>query len=188
MRILFIRHGETEGNQKKRYIGSSDEELCLQGREKLLQCLYESVELVVCSPMRRCRQTADVIYPDMVPVVYENLRECDFGEFEGKNYKELEGNANYQRWVDSGGKLPFPGGEDAEDFKERSVQAFLEAVQEHAERRSIAFVVHGGTIMAVLERLAVPAKSFYDYNVKNGRGYVTEWDRDAKALHILDKI
>ena len=47
------------------------------------------------------------------------LKECDFGDFENKNYKELSGNPDYQAWIDSGGALPFPGGEDPEGFRNR---------------------------------------------------------------------
>lgn len=36
-----------------------------------------------------------------------DFRECDFGIFEGKNYEELKENRDYQRWLDSGGVLPF---------------------------------------------------------------------------------
>lgn len=39
--------------------------------------------------------------------IIEELAECDFGEFENKNYKELEGNPHYQEWIDSNGTLPF---------------------------------------------------------------------------------
>lgn len=49
--------------------------------------------------------------------IIEELSECDFGEFENKNYKELSGNQDYQRWIDSNGTLPFPGGESREAFK-----------------------------------------------------------------------
>jgi len=47
--------------------------------------------------------------------------EMDFGAFEGHNYQELSGDPAYQRWIDSGGTLPFPEGESREEFIRRSV-------------------------------------------------------------------
>ena len=48
----------------------------------------------------------------------------DFGEFEGKNYIELQKDPNYQAWIDSNGTLPFPGGESREAFIKRCEQGF----------------------------------------------------------------
>lgn len=66
----------------------------------------------------------------------------------------LAGNAEYQRWIDSNGTLPFPGGESQKSFQERCCQAFLESVAalRQAGCASVAYVVHGGTIMALMER------------------------------------
>ena len=48
----------------------------------------------------------------------------DFGQFEGKNYEELKDNPDYQKWIDSNGTLPFPGGESREQFIRRSMEGF----------------------------------------------------------------
>ena len=55
-------------------------------------------------------------FPGAEQVVCEQMRECDFGLFEGKNYQELTGNPKYQSWIDSGGTKAFPGGEDPMEF------------------------------------------------------------------------
>ena len=88
--------------------------------------------------------------------IIDELAECDFGEFENKNYQELDGNEHYQSWIDSGGLLPFPGGESREEFKRRNVTGFQKAVN-GCLRNGIslaALVVHGGTIMNVMEEYA----------------------------------
>ena len=123
--IILIRHGKTFGKTLGRYIGITDEELCPEGREELAALRergqYRSIrpDLVYVSPLRRCRQTAELLFPGVPQEICRDLRECDFGEFENKNYKELSGNPAYQAWVDSGGTLPFPGGESREAFQER---------------------------------------------------------------------
>ena len=65
--------------------------------------------------MRRCIQTAKILYPGRAQVKIEEFRECDFGSFEGKNYQDLSGDPVYQAWIDSGGTLGFPGGEEPAD-------------------------------------------------------------------------
>lgn len=106
-------------------------------------------------------------------ILISALQECDFGEFENKNYQELNGDPAYQAWIDSNGSLPFPGGESAEAFKRRCQEGF-EIIAGSVRKLSLraAVVAHGGTIMAVLERFGYPKKDYFDYQVKNGCGYV----------------
>ena len=209
--IILIRHGKTFGNTLGRYIGITDEELCPEGREELAalrECgQYRSIcpDLVYVSPLRRCRQTAEILFPGVPQEICRNLRECDFGEFENKNYKELSGNPAYQAWVDSGGTLPFPGGESREAFQERCRAEFARVLRARRKQAgsSAAFVVHGGTIMSILSAYAAPegklpgqtlpgqassrqapqgaADPFYRWQVKNGEGWRALWDETDKG-------
>ena len=100
--------------------------------------------------------------------IIEELSECDFGEFENKNYKELSGNQDYQRWIDSNGTLPFPGGESREAFKHRSLTGFQKAVTQCIRNniKTAALVIHGGTIMNIMEEYADRPRAFYEWHVK----------------------
>ena len=90
MKIVLIRHGATAGNIKKRYIGITDEDLCASGIESIHNNIkagyYQEVQAVYVSPMKRCRQTAKLIYPEYKQHIVPDFRECDFGIFEGKNF------------------------------------------------------------------------------------------------------
>lgn len=178
LKIWLIRHGMTEGNRYGRYIGTTDEALCQEGREFLQKITYPVPEKVYVSPMKRCRETAEILFPGSALQVVMDLRECDFGDFENKNYRELSGNKDYQAWIDSNGTIPFPGGESRESFQERSLKGFETAVADCIGRNitSAAMLIHGGTIMNIMERYAVPARSFYEWHVKNGGGYLVELD------------
>ena len=122
LKLILIRHGETQGNKLKRYIGKrTDEPLCPEAGNMLAQLAYPEVQAVYASPMIRCTQTAGILFPGKKLNIIDELAECDFGEFENKNYQELDGNEHYQSWIDSGGLLPFPGGESREEFKRRNV-------------------------------------------------------------------
>lgn len=186
MKIVFIRHGATAGNLEKRYIGKTDEPLCNHGIRQLEIKKYPSVRLVISSPMKRCLQTAKLIYPSAEPIIFNDFRECDFGDFEGKNYSDLKGNICYQNWIDSGGELMFPNGELPQNFRQRSCDEFIRAVNTFENADSIAFVVHGGTIMSVMSEYALPKRSYYDYQIANSCGYVTEWN--GKIIKILSEL
>ena len=63
MRMYLIRHSITYGNTLGRYIGTTDEPLCQEGVE-LLQKKNISVDAVYASPLKRCTETAEIIYPE----------------------------------------------------------------------------------------------------------------------------
>lgn len=182
MTVVFIRHGKTAGNLEKRYIGRTDEDLCVEGMAELSGKDYSECDILVSSPMKRCIRTAELIYPDKKIIINKNLRETDFGDFEGKNYSELCENPDYIKWID--GIAEPPNGESSKIFKKRCCNAFEDIIKKY--NRSVAFVVHGGVIMAVLEKYGFPKKSFYDYQVLNGGGYITDFD--GKYLKIRESI
>lgn len=186
MKICFIRHGATCGNMKGQYIGKTDEPLCPEGIMQIKQMKYPDADAVVSSPMTRCIQTAKLIYPDAEPFIYNDLRETDFGLFEGKNYLDLNGNPLYQKWIDSGGKMQFPDGESPDDFIKRCCRSFLEAVNDLKNYERVSFIIHGGTVMSLLYRFAVPKRSYYDYQAHNGSGYQCVWN--GKNLTDISEI
>lgn len=178
MRVYLIRHGTTAGNLEKRYVGSTDEPLISDAVLwlKKNRRRYPIPQQTVTSPMKRCVATSAHLFPGVPTETEEGLRECSFGEFEYKNYQELTGNEAYQCWIDSGGELPFPGGESRQAFADRSCCALLKSVKEQlkAGRTSVAYVVHGGTIMAVMERFCTEKRSYFDWQVKNAQGFELE--------------
>lgn len=190
MKLVLIRHGKTCGNLEGRYIGWTDEPLSPAGLESLKGRKYPQVREVYVSPLMRCRETADLLYAGLPVTVVEDFKECNFGAFERKNYEELKEDINYQRWLDSGGRQAFPGGEGREDFSARVIAAFdlLQKKWKDQGLSSAALVVHGGTIMAILERFAVPRKDFYDWQIKNGEAYTAELSWNDKGQPLLEKV
>ena len=184
---IWIRHGMTEGNREKRYIGGrTDEGLCDAGRQKLEKkrsCgFYPAADRVYVSPMKRCLETAEILYPKVEKRIVEGFRECDFGLFEQKNEEELVFLPEYQSWLDSRGKAPFPEGESPEGFHRRSKEALLLLARKEKMPEKTAFVVHGGIIMALFSQLDEAGGEFYDYYTVNGAGYVCNPDRLGDGL------
>ena len=203
MKIYLIRHGKTNGNMEKRYVGRTDEVLCPDGvaeikclRERYEHCIGKPSQIVI-SPMRRCVETGNLLFPDARQISVDEFKECDFGEFEYKNYEELTGNPYYEEWVENGGSIAFPGGESKQEFQERVVDRFRELIEggilklESPEDKNggakedrIVLVVHGGTIMSILDRFSEPHKDYYDWQVENGCGYVGDLLLDDKKVVI----
>lgn len=185
MTVYLIRHGQTQGNLVRRYIGSTDQPLCDQGREALVGKRFPAVEAVYVSPLRRCQETAALLYPDMPQEVVEGLRETDFGAFEGHTYEDLKDDPAYQAWLDSAGASAPPGGESREDISRRVVAAFRAIAARHGPEARIALVVHGGTIMALLETLE-DCHAFYRWQIPNGGGFRCQWDGERLTAVELE--
>ena len=186
IQLLLIRHGATAGNLEKRYIGRTDEPLCEQGiaQIKALQTRAFQADRVFISPMQRTRQTAQILFPGERYVEVPEFRETDFGILEGRTARELADNEAYRQWVDSGCQGPVPGGESVEAFKNRCRKEFLERVREIPDQGTAAFVVHGGTIMAILEAYARPVKNFYSYHIKNGEVICAGFENGVITLRV----
>ena len=182
MKWILIRHGQTQGNLEHRYIGCrTNEPLCPEGIASLQGKSYPPAAKVFVSPMKRCLETAVLLYPDVPTEVVEDFRECDFGDWDNKNYAELNGSADYQAWIDSGGEIPFPGGESRAEFAARCVRAFDELLTRNLQE-DCAIIAHGGTIMAIMERYAHPCGAYYDFQVSNGCGFVLHIDGSYHTL------
>lgn len=191
-KIIFIRHGKTKGNNEKRYIGKTDESLSKSGQKEIQQNLqneiYPCADIVGISPMKRCYETAQIIYANQDYQVIEKFRECDFGDFENRNYQELQGNPDYQAWIDSNGSMAFPNGEVLEAFKCRCLEGFIDLMNEIEKKdiETIALVIHGGTIMAIMSKLCKIEKSYYDWMTRNGNGYICGWN--GKQLEYVQAL
>ena len=179
--IVLIRHAKTKGNLTRKYVGRTDEPLCEEGKKELSRSIDSGIYpprmegcVLLVSPMKRCRETAEMIYPGVEQRVVDSFRECDFGVFEYRNHQELDGRPDYQAWIDSGGRMKFPEGEDPERFRTRSVKAFEELLQEYPDTPQLILVVHGGTVMSLMSALADPPAGYFDHCVDNGHGYICE--------------
>lgn len=177
-KIHFIRHGMTQANKEGRYVGSrTDYEICNDGMRELIDLResyeYPPVGIVYTSPMARCIQTAGIVYPGRELMTVPQLREVDFGDFEGKTIGELKDNEDYRNWLANAHETAPPGGESGQDFLYRLVEGMRFIVDDmmKSEIYDAAVVTHGGVIMTLLAALGMPRRPMQDWLVGNGRGY-----------------
>lgn len=96
MKILVTRHGQTDWNVEKRIQGRTDIELNNKGIEQAYQTKEnlenEKIDLIICSPLKRAKQTADIINKDRnIPIIYdERLLEICYGENEGRLHDDFD--------------------------------------------------------------------------------------------------
>lgn len=174
MEVLLVRHGKTAGNLLKRYIGRTDEPLCAEGLEHAHATGCDTTaEAVYVSPMKRALETAAIKFPCAAQIICRDLREMDFGDFESRSADDMIEDAAYRRWVDSNCTLPCPGGEQLSDFSRRVGAAFDAIIRESIAQAAprVIIVAHGGTLMAILDRYAVPHREYYEWYVGNCGGY-----------------
>ena len=178
-KIHLIRHGLTEGNLKGQYVGKSDIPITTDGIEELEMLKqkygYPEGELFFASPLKRCSQTLEILYPEVDPIIINGLSECDFGDFEGKTYDELKDDEVFKQWATTGGIAP-PGGECSADFVERIIAAFDLVVETIISSNISESVIcaHGGVFMMLLATFATPKKQMVEWMCSNGRGFTIE--------------
>ncbi len=196
--IHLIRHGMTDANIKGQYAGSWDIPVCAQGEEKLKNLKnsfkYPHVEKIYTSPLSRCIQTCGIIYSGFEPIIVDGLRECNFGDWEGKTPFELSEDPTHSEWMKKGNSVIPPNGESWNDMFERVSQSFEDIVKTMMTEKifSSAIFTHGGVIMSILYRYGLPKAEFLDWMVENGCGYSVRitpglWMRD-KVFEVYDRL
>ncbi len=196
--VHLIRHGMTKANLTGQYAGSWDIPICPEGEEKLKNLKsdfeYPRMQESYSSPLSRCVQTCNIIYPEANPIITEGLSECNFGEWEGKTAEELIKNEEYIKWTKSNRKTVPPSGESIGDFHKRICSTFEEIIDSLITRgvTSASIFTHGGVIMSILSAYGLPKANFFDWIVDNGCGYSVRvtpslWMRD-KVFEVYEKV
>lgn len=190
MELLLIRHSITGANLRKQYVGATDSPLAPEGialarevRERLPE-----IDGLWISPMLRCRQTAEILFPDSVPTPVGDLRELDFGLFEGKTWEELKDEPVYRRWI-NGEDVTFPGGERMGDYTRRCLRGIRRVVSEASAAgcRRAGVVAHGGTQMVIMDAFAQPKREFYRWHKENCGGFLVRVTGDPLTFTLVEE-
>ena len=196
--IHFIRHGSIDDTLAGEYIGTTDAPLSDRGRMDLRKLDYEykypGTQVVFTSPLKRCTETAKILYPEQNPLVIDNLSECNFGEWEGKTADELKNDPDFKKWLAGDSSVKPPRGESNADFTRRVCKMFesiVEGLMKTGTTESV-IVTHGGVIMTLLAVYGLPQAKPFEWTMDNGFGYslrVTPvlWQRD-KVCEVFQTI
>lgn len=174
--VHLIRHGITEANLNGKFAGSGDFPLCDEGKNKLKELMtnfkYPNSQEYYSSPMRRCVETCNIIYPDADLQIVDGFRECVF-----KN--SADNVVRAESW---------------EEIQKRVLSTFDDTVESMMRRgvTSATIFTHGGVIMTLLYCYGLPRAEFMDWMVNNGCGYSVRitpsiWMRD-KIFEVYNRI
>ena len=195
-RIYLVRHGKTEANEKGIYIGGrTDFPLSEEGfhelENKYDQYDYPSVERVYTSPMMRCIQTAQILFPHQETIAMHDLRELDFGDFEGKSVEELVNRDDYKEWLKGGIDNCPPNGESLKDLVGRVYVALDRIILNmmNEDFSTTAIVTHSGIITNILSCFGLPKYRPNEIACKTGEGFeimvTAQMWQQSQAFEIL---
>lgn len=196
--IHFIRHGAIDETLSGKYIGTTDVPLSEKGKAALCsigcKCKYPDTQVVFTSPLKRCTETCKILYPKLSPLAIADLRECNFGEWEGKTAEELKDNPDFEKWLAGDNNVKPPRGESNADFVRRICKMFesiVEGLMKTGTTESV-IVTHGGVIMTLLAVYGLPQAKPFEWVMDNGYGYSLRitpmlWQRD-KVAEVFNRI
>ena len=177
MKLIFIRHGQTEATEKGLYCGQSDLPLSEAGRSALLlknrRFEYPDVRgfRIITSGMKRTEETLLLIYGDLPHEIMPEFREINFGDFELRHYRELRNDPVYLEWIKDAFSNVCPNGESRAMVVSRVTKKLDEVI---ADGRNILIIAHGGVIPDSMEYLFKEGKNLYEWMPDPGNGYICE--------------
>lgn len=180
LRLILIRHAQTDHNLQRRYCGSNDPALNSNGvqqarmlRERLKK---EKVDQVYASSQKRAWQTAEIIFPDRRIEKRAGLREMNFGIFEGMTYEQIMAKYAkiYSEWIGNPFQISIPKVEHLDSLFERVRKEMDFILMRSRKDETIALIAHGGPNRVILgDAYGYSSEKFWQIEQDNG------------ALHII---
>jgi probable phosphoglycerate mutase len=158
MRLILIRHGETDCNRQKRLQGHSPIGLNAVGRKQAealaLALREEKIDAIYSSPLRRSLETAQAInrFHQLAIETEDGLKELDVGDLDGMTIEELRSQYSsfWQKWTgDERGSAKCPHGESLRQAQHRAWGTIQEIKRRHRQEVAIA-VSHYFVIMSTI--------------------------------------
>lgn len=194
--IYLFRHGLTKGNLNAQYIGHTDLPITTDSISALKSIKarhhYPQVEAVFVSPLKRCTQSAEIMFPKNSALVIEDFIEYNFGEFEGCTAEDLKNNDDFKAWLRGDMHARPPYGESNAEFFARVCSAFEKVVNGMVKSgtQTAAIVGHAGVLMAILACYGLPEAPMAHWQMEAGYGFQLRitpslWMR-ANKLEVID--
>ncbi len=200
VRLLLVRHGETEWNRQTRFQGQIDVPLNDNGRKQaqkaseFLQNL--PIDFAVSSTMLRPQETAEIIlshHPSVKLELQDGLREISHGLWEGKLETEIEQEfpGELERWRTEPGVVQMPEGENLQQVWERSVETWQLIVQTALanQLQTGLIVAHDATNKTLLcHILGLSTENFWNFRQGNGAVSVIDYPCGLDGLPVLQAM
>ena len=202
IRLLLVRHGETDWNQQKRYQGQVDISLNENGKlqsDKVAEFLKDvSIDKVYSSSLLRAKETAEIILQQHQGINLElelndGFKEIIHGAWEGKLETEIEQEfpGELQRWRDTPEQFQMPAGENFTAFWQRTVEVYESIIKEALADKlnTILIVAHGGTNQILLcHILGLSAEHFWSFRQSNCCLNVIDYPKGKNGIPVVQGI
>lgn len=195
MKLILVRHGQTESNRLGKIQGINDSPLTDEGRrqaESAARALAPDAPFVLySSPLPRAMQTAQTIGTGVGvwPVEVEDLIEMDVGEFEGLSGPQLrERFPDVMRsWDMDPASTVMPSGESLHEVRDRAWPAVQSLLKQH-ESETVVAVTHNFTIHTIVcTALDMPLNGFRKLRIDLGAITRLEISSDRTILSSLNE-
>ena len=186
--IALIRSGATASAVEGRYIGTKDEPVTQLEKERLCakkeNCL--APRAVYSGAFLRCRETANVLYPNHDIFALSDLRPLDYGCFTGENYIEMRESPLFEQWARSSQLTAFPGGEDLNQCMARNCRIFESVIDEAAQCQidQISIIAHASFIRHVVHRFCVPRNRYRFMRIREGERINLIYDSGERVAYM----
>jgi broad specificity phosphatase PhoE len=195
MRIILIRHGETEWNRLHRFQGRSDIPLNAKGigqaRALALALKYETITAIYLSPLERAVETARQIgrFHPSAPLIKESgLVEMDLGDFEGMEAQRwaVQHLSFRKAWEKNPAALAMPGGESLEEVQQRAVDTLTRISSPYGPDTTLLICSHNFVIVSLLCFASkTPLDQFRDF--RQGTAALNVMYKDEKGF-LVDRV
>ena len=193
VKLLLVRHAQTQLHQDGRFWGSTDITLSDIGElqaEKLRDRLAdEKINAVYTSTLSRARSTTDIITSRRKNkiTICEELNECDFGYIEGLTFDEIQRrHPELAEELQNRKTVSFPGGESLEDLDKR-VRGFLDCLSKHKDKETVLIVSHGGPLpLLICHLLGIGAEHWLQLRVEHASLSIVETYPQGAVLTLLN--
>ena len=167
MKIILVRHGQTEWNVKNMLQGQTDIELNENGKNQTIETaqklLNVNIDEIYVSPLKRTMDTAKEINKtrNLNMIIDKRLIERGFGDFEGKSGVELK------KYWDVQTNISEHNDEPIKDLFSRGYSLLKEIGKKYKDTdKTILIVTHNGVNLAITSILSGFTQNIFDYNLK----------------------
>jgi probable phosphoglycerate mutase len=193
MKLILVRHGESNWNKYGVIQGNRDPYLSEEGRRQtqllMKRLSKEKIDVIYSSPLRRALEGAKMIAEarNLNVCIRKELEEFNLGEWQGKTIRKVEKEypGMLNKWFTNPSKVEVPGGETLAAFRKRIVKVFDEIKRDYSNG-TVLVVTHGGVIsMYLVHVLEMNPDRIWRIPLKNTSLSVLYFDGDERVSLTL---
>lgn len=194
-KIILVRHALTDDNKLSKLSGHIDSKISQEGKiqiKKITEFLKdEKINKIYTTTSSRTKETVkDLAKINSIQIKEcKNLKEINFGDFEGKDFKEIQKNYpdEFNQMIKEGYEYTYPNGESLIDCYKRVSKEIKAILGEANDNDTILICSHAGTIRNILTYLISNTFEYHwNFKIDNASVSVIEVDNGFAVINKLN--